>query len=298
MSSKPSQRVVFITGCTDGGIGAALALTLAKKGCIVYASSRSVSSMTGLTHDNIRKLAVDVTLDASIKSAVEEIYEKEGKLDVAIANAGIGLTKPLLDITIEQAKNLYETNVFGLMRTVHAVIPRMTQQVSNSSANSKKSPSWKPLFVVIGSIRAEMSSPWSGLYGSSKAAVRSYTETLQMECRPLGINVMLVNPGAITSNINQGTQATDYNLPENSLYKNYIPAIMHTMYISQSKRYGSMDSFEFAEKVSQKILSKNPPQLVRLGGSIGIMVLLQWLPRTWALGLIWRAMSGMKFTKT
>ncbi|KAK7464295.1 NADPH-dependent 1-acyl dihydroxyacetone phosphate reductase [Stygiomarasmius scandens] len=87
-----SQRIVFITGCSDGGIGAALAITLANKGCIVYASSRSISSMAGLTHSNIRKLTVDVTVDASVESAAKEIYEKEGRLDVAIANAGVGLT--------------------------------------------------------------------------------------------------------------------------------------------------------------------------------------------------------------
>jgi len=69
------------------------------------------------------------------------------------------------------------------------------------------------------------------------------------------------------------------------------------MYQSQSKRYGSMDSFEFADKVSKKILSKNPPQLLRLGGSVGIMIFLQWEPRTWALGIIWRALSGTKWAK-
>ncbi|KAF5346151.1 hypothetical protein D9758_009941 [Tetrapyrgos nigripes] len=292
-----AQRVVFITGCTDGGIGAALAVTLAKKECIVYASSRSISSMSGLTHSNIRKLAVDITLDASVEAAVKEIYEKEGRLDITIANAGIGLTKPLLDITMDQAKGLYDTNVFGLMRTAKAIVPRMAEQVSKASSNAKRA-SHKPVFVVIGSIRSEISSPWCGLYSSSKAAVRTYAETLQMECRPLGVKVVLVNPGAITSNIvkNQGSQAMDYILPEDSFYKDYIPAIVSTMFQSQSKRYGTMDTSDFAEKVSQKILSKNPPMLVRLGGGAGIMKLLQWLPRTWALGLMWRVMSGTKWS--
>jgi 1-acylglycerone phosphate reductase len=103
---------------------------------------------------------------------------------------------------MEQTKALYDTNVFGLIRTAKAVVPRMAEQVSKAKSNSNtKNTSHKPVFVVICSIRSEMSTPWSGMYSSSKAAVRTYTETLQMECRPLGVEVMLINPGAITSNI-------------------------------------------------------------------------------------------------
>lgn len=98
------------------------------------------------------------------------------------------LLGPLLDITLEQAQKTYETNVFGLMRIVHAVVPRMAERK-------------KGLIVVVGSIRSEMSTPFSGIYSSSKAAVRTYTETLSMECQPLGVDVMLINPGSVTSNI-------------------------------------------------------------------------------------------------
>ncbi|KAL0576593.1 NADPH-dependent 1-acyl dihydroxyacetone phosphate reductase [Marasmius crinis-equi] len=221
--AEPGQKVVFVTGCSDGGIGAAIVLELASKGCFVYASARSVASMSTLEGPCIAKLDVDVADDESVRRATDEIYQREGRVDIVVSNAGVGCTGPILDISVDRARNTFDTNVFGLMRIVHNIVPRMAERA-------------RGLVVVIGSVRSEVSTPFTGIYSSSKAAVRTYTETLAMECQPLGIDVMLINPGSVTSNIvkNQGNM---YHMPEKSLYKGFQDAIVHVMFQSQSKRW-------------------------------------------------------------
>ncbi|KAG7097490.1 hypothetical protein E1B28_004832 [Marasmius oreades] len=278
--AEPRQKVVFVTGCSDGGIGGAIAGELAAKGCLVYASARSMTSMLSLEGPCIRKLEVDVRDDESVQKAAKEIYQNEGRIDIVISNAGIGCTGPVLDITIEHARKAYDTNVFGLMRVVNHIVPRMAERKSG-------------LVVVIGSVRSEVSTPFTGIYSSSKAAVRTYTETLSMECQPLGINVMLVNPGSVTSNIVKN-QGNTYRMPENSLYKSFLDPILHVMFQSQSKTYRSMQTTEFARRVAPKILSKKPPKYMAVGGATFLIRLLQWLPRQWALQLLWLVLSRTK----
>ena len=96
---------------------------------------------------------------------------------------------PLLDLPVDHVKSVMDTNFFGFVRLCNAIVPRMAK--SNH----------KGLIVAIGSILGEFGTPWTGIYNASKAALHSYTETLEMECRPLGVNVMLVAPGSIVSNI-------------------------------------------------------------------------------------------------
>ncbi|KAJ8087161.1 NADPH-dependent 1-acyl dihydroxyacetone phosphate reductase [Marasmius tenuissimus] len=278
--SDPAHKVVLITGCSDGGIGAALALELASKGCLVYASARCLNSMATLKGSRVRKLEVDVLDDTSVREAIEQICKEEGRIDIVVSNAGVGCTGPILDVPIEKALKAFDTNVFGLMRIVHNVVPRMAERNSG-------------LVVVIGSVRSEISTPFTGIYSSSKAAVRTFTETLSMECQPLGVNVMLINPGSVTSNIvkNQGNA---YHMPEKSLYKGFQDAIVHVMFQSQSKKYRSMDPTEFAKRTAPKILAKRPPKYMCLGGSTFIVKALQWIPRQLALRLLWLVLSRSK----
>ncbi|KAK7029370.1 NADPH-dependent 1-acyl dihydroxyacetone phosphate reductase [Paramarasmius palmivorus] len=235
--------------------------------------------MTTVTGPNIRHLQVDVTEQESIQAAVDEVYRQVGRIDILISNAGVHCTGPVLDITIEHAQRTYDTNVFGLMRLCKTIVPQMAERRIG-------------LVVVIGSVRSELPTPFAGIYSSSKAAVRSYTETLSMECQPLGVNVMLINPGSVTSNIvkNQGT----YQAPEKSLYKNFSDAITHVMMQSQSKKYNTMDTMEFAQRVSEKILAKKPPRYMCLGGATTLIKMLQLLPRQWALQLLWLVLSRAK----
>ncbi|KAJ3930590.1 MAG: NAD-binding protein [Lentinula lateritia] len=281
-----SGPVVFITGCTVGGIGAALAEVFADRGCTVYASARSEKSMDGLQHPNIRKLLVDVTSDESVKNAVEEIYEQTGRLDVAISNAGLPGIGPLVDLPIDYIQSVMNTNFFGFARLCNYIVPRM--------AKSKT----KGLIIPIGSILGEIGTPWTGIYNASKAALHSYAETLEMECRPLGVKVMLVAPGSIVSNIaNNAAKVQFHDPPPESLYKSFYSSIRFVMFQSQTKEYGAMPTRDFATQLTDYIVTQggqlvtNPVKYVSMGGSTWVYMALKWLPRQWSYDMIWNGLS-------
>ncbi|KAF8199847.1 hypothetical protein K438DRAFT_1582892 [Mycena galopus ATCC 62051] len=262
-----SKPVAFITGCSNGGIGAALCRRFIAKGYIVYATARSVEAMSDLTHENVRKLAVDVTEDVSVANGVKQVYAEMEGIDVLVSNAGYSHIGPLLDTPFEEGLKVVQTNFFGFVRLVKNVIPLMAKRQRGT-------------VVAIGSILGEIASPFQGFYNASKAALHSYTETLRMECQPLKLNVVLVAPGSIKSNISKSS----YTVPADSFYKSLEKQIKHVI---QTKDFGVMDTDEFADIVVGKITSSKPPQYLTLGGFTTRMWLLKWLPRTTAEALIW-----------
>ncbi|KAJ6498863.1 NAD-binding protein [Mycena sanguinolenta] len=266
-----SKPVAFITGCSNGGIGAALCRSFIAKGYIVYATARSIEAMSDLVHENVRKLALDVTDDLSVASGIKQVYTETEGIDVLVSNAGYSHIGPLLDTPFEEGLKVVQTNFFGFVRLVKNVVPLMAKRKQGT-------------VVAIGSILGEMATPFQGFYNASKAALHSYTDTLRMECQPLKVNVVLVAPGSIKSNI---SVKSAYTVPEDSFYRSFEKQIKHVMYQSQTKDYGVMDTDEFASVVVGRITSPKPPQYLSLGGFTTKMWILKWLPRTTALAMIW-----------
>ncbi|XP_006454042.1 hypothetical protein AGABI2DRAFT_189366 [Agaricus bisporus var. bisporus H97] len=268
-------RVVLVTGCTTSGIGYALAKEFADKGCIVYASSRKIEKMADFGHPNIHKLALDVTSDQNVQDVVQEILSKEGKIDIVVNNAGAICPGPLIDNSLDDVRAIFETNTISILRIAKTVIPEMAKRKQG-------------LIVNIGSVVGEVPTPWNGIYCASKAAVLSISQVLSMECRPLGIKVFHVAPGAVQSNI-ANTGAANFSLPENSLYKSYLANIMDRIYSSQGSN--SMSSGVFAKRVVAKALQPNPPVYLCEGGNAWLFKLFMWLPRVAVLGFMWRRFS-------
>lgn len=131
--------------------------------------------------------------------------------------------------------------------------------------------------------------PWGGIYASTKAALHSLTDTLCMECTPLNISVLLVATGGVRSNLSVNHAASFPGLPENSLYKTYLPDMLRRIYASQSS--DAMPSDEYARRVVAKSLQKTPPRYMILGGKSLLYRILLWIPRTITLWLFWRAFS-------
>jgi len=272
-----SSLVVFITGCSNGGIGSTLATEFAGKGCIVYASSRSLRSLSELG-GNIKKLEVDVTNDASCEQAVKTIYEETGRIDIFVSNAGVSITCPLLDVSVETAKMVMDTNLYGTMRLVQLIGPQMAKR-------------GKGLIVPIGSTAGELPVPFKGLYNASKAALHAYTETLGEECRPLGVSVMLCAPGNVSSNIaNNSVKLVENKLPEDSLYHGYATEINRIIDFSQKN--STMPREEFGKILVRKALSPHPPTYMTAGGKTTLWKFLKWLPRATAIRMIWNATVG------
>ncbi|HLM97953.1 MAG TPA: SDR family oxidoreductase [Bryobacteraceae bacterium] len=177
MTGAVRGPVVLVTGASSG-IGQCCASLLARKGYRVYGASRSAGS----TSDGVAPLHMDVTLDDSVRAGCASVLEREGRLDVLINSAGMGIAGALEDTSPDEAREQFEVNLFGVLRVCRSVLPIMRQQGSGYIVN-------------IGSIGGLVAIPYQGLYSASKFALEGLTECLRMEVKGFGIHVVLIEPG-------------------------------------------------------------------------------------------------------
>ena len=186
------QKVVIVTG-SSSGIGLESALLLARNGYITYATMRSpekdTSIKTAVQKEGlpIRVIQLDVTDDSSVKNAVDHIISEAGRIDVLVNNAGYSLGGALEDLSMEEIKSQYETNLFGLIRVTQAVLPTMRKQRSGRILN-------------ISSGAGIFGFPGVSAYVSTKFAVEGLSESIAYELEPFGIKVILIEPGFIKTN--------------------------------------------------------------------------------------------------
>jgi NAD(P)-dependent dehydrogenase (short-subunit alcohol dehydrogenase family) len=187
------MSVVLITG-TSSGIGLATALHFARMGHDVHAGLRSGGAATELTqaiHDErlpIRPVAIDVDDDASVRNGTGEVLRRAGHIDVLVNNAGIGGGGPIEDAPVDWAKSLFETNYFGTIRMIQAVLPSMRERGSGAIVN-------------VSSIAGRVPIAGHGHYSAVKHALEAATEALAQEVFALGIRVAIVEPGAVITPI-------------------------------------------------------------------------------------------------
>jgi short-subunit dehydrogenase len=175
--TQTPRPVAIVTGAT-AGIGAATARALYAAGYQVFGTYRkpAATRVPGVDY-----VACDVTDDLAVGAAVREVLAKAGRIDLLVNNAGVGLTGAAEESSLEQAKSLFDVNVFGVIRMTKAVLPSMRQQRSGRIVN-------------ISSVLGLIPSPFSALYASSKHAIEGYSESLDHEVRTSGIRVVLVEP--------------------------------------------------------------------------------------------------------
>jgi short-subunit dehydrogenase len=181
------KKVVLITGASSG-IGKSIGAFLHQKGFVVYGTSRNPDK---ISDSIIPLLALDVRDTKSIMNCLNEVIQKEGQLDVVINNAGVGITGPIEEIPTEEIRNNFETNLFGPIEVMKAVLPQMRNQNSG-------------LIINITSIAGYMGLPYRGIYSASKGALELITEALRMEVKSFGIQITNVAPGDFATNIAAG----------------------------------------------------------------------------------------------
>jgi short-subunit dehydrogenase len=195
------KRVVLITGASSG-IGEAIATKLSEIGNIVYGTSRTHKDDTQFSFNFLQ---LDVRDQDSIQSAVNYIIEKEGRIDILINNAGLGMIGALEDTSIEESKMIFETNVFGLHAMCNAVIPHMRKQQSG-------------LILNISSIAGKVGLPYRGIYNATKHAIEGFSEALSMELRPFNVTVIILEPGDYRTNINTNRKIAKKAMDSSSPY--------------------------------------------------------------------------------
>ncbi|KQB43951.1 Oxidoreductase, short chain dehydrogenase/reductase family [Flavobacterium daejeonense] len=181
------SKVVLITGGSSG-IGKSIGEFLHQKGFVVYGTSRNPEKVLNSVFPLV---ALDVRKPETIQAAVAKIIATTGKLDVVINNAGVGITGPLEEIPTAEIKNNFETNFFGPIEVMKAVLPQMRQQKSG-------------LIINVTSIAAYMGLPYRSVYSASKGALELISEGLSMEVKSFGIQITNVAPGDFATNIASG----------------------------------------------------------------------------------------------
>jgi NAD(P)-dependent dehydrogenase (short-subunit alcohol dehydrogenase family) len=177
------SKAILITGCSTG-IGRATAEHLAKRGYKVYASARRIETVADLEAAGCKTLALDVCDESSMRDAVEAIASAEGAVGVLVNNAGYALDGPIEEAPIDAVRRNFETNVFGLMRLTQLVLPAMRRQ------------RWGRI-INVSSMGGKMVFPGGGVYHATKFAVEAISDALRFEVRPFGIDVAVIEPGAI-----------------------------------------------------------------------------------------------------
>ena len=228
------KKVVLITGASSG-IGKAIGEYLQQHNFIVYGTSRNPDKYKNST---FTLLKLDVNDVKSIQETVKIITEKENKIDVLINNAGKGITGPLEDTPINEMKKTFDTNFFGVMQVCNAVLPEMRKQKNG-------------LIINITSIAGDMGLPYRGIYSASKAALIIYTETLRLETKQFGIDVIDVAPGDFATNIAAGRYHTP--LLENSAYKKDYSKVLEQI---NDEVDGGLQPIEMAKAIL-KIINNN-----------------------------------------
>lgn len=249
------SKVVLITGGSSG-IGKAIGAYLFNEGYKVYGTSRNPSNILESTPFPL--VALDVTKSDTIKACVKDVIAKEGRIDVLINNAGVGITGPLEETPSDEIKKAFDTNVFGPLELIKEVLPYMRQEK-------------KGLIINITSIAGFMGLPYRGIYSASKGALELITEAYRMEVAPFGIQMTNIAPGDFATNIAAGR----YHVPvvEGSPYKEVYSSTLQMM--NEHVDLGS-DPIQMAKVVLQIIQTPQPKVSYKVGSVLQrISVLLK-----------------------
>lgn len=237
------KKVVLITGGSSG-IGKKVGEYLNDKGFIVYGTSRNPDHVK---NSKIKLVALDVRDSESIKKAVASIIQIEKRLDVVINNAGVGITGPLEEIPTDEIRNNFETNVFGPIEVMKAVLPQMRLQKNG-------------LIINVTSIAGYMGLPFRSVYSSSKGALEILTEAIRMEVKSFGIHITNVAPGDFATDI----ASRRFHAPviKNSPYEKIYAQQLAT--IDEHVNDGN-DPIEMAEAIYKIINLKQPKVHYKVG---------------------------------
>jgi short-subunit dehydrogenase len=243
-------KMILVTGASSG-IGQATARLLARRGLVVFGTARKPE--TGQSN-GVTMVPLDVRSDESVRACVAQVIAQAGRIDVLVNNAGYSLTGAAEETSVDEAKAQLETNFFGVVRMVNAVLPGMR------AAGAGK-------IINISSLAGSTAIPFSAFYSASKFAVEGYSEALWYEVRPLGIHVSLVEPGFVNTPIGEASPVAARPLDAYADTRaRMLKAFGHAL-------QGGIPPEQVAQRVLQIVESADPGLRYRVGAQA------TWLPR-------------------
>ena len=251
------QKVLILTGGSSG-IGKAAVELFAAKGYKVYELSRHGESTDGITH-----IHCDVTDPAQCRSAVDHVIQTDGRIDVLVSNAGMGISGAVEFTTLEEARRQFDVNFFGSLNIAQAAIPYMRKQQGGT-------------IIFVTSLMGLFSLPFQAFYSATKSALNSLALAMRNELRPFGVKVTCLLPGDVKTGF---TDARNKSMEGMDIYPHMQKAVS-TM--EHDEQHG-LSPESMAKELYRLAEMKNPPCFSTIGFMYHVFVLLQrLLPTSWA----------------
>lgn len=235
------KKVIIVTGASSG-IGKSTALQLIKEGHTVYGAARRVEKMQDLVSAGGKALAMDVTNHEQVYAQVQRIIKEEGKIDVLVNNAGYAVYGPVEEINYEQAKRQFDVNLFGLAEVTKAVLPKMREQNAGTIIN-------------ISSVGGKIYTPLGAWYHATKHALEGWSDCLRLEVKQFGIDVVIVEPGAIKTEFDE---AMDHQFGQTTGPYASMKKTMEKVMANTYKPGNYSEPIVIANTISKAINTKNP----------------------------------------
>jgi NAD(P)-dependent dehydrogenase (short-subunit alcohol dehydrogenase family) len=252
------SQIILITGASSG-FGKFTAQMLSEQGHIVYGTSRKASE----NMNNVKMLVVDVTSPLSIRQAVEQIISEQGRIDVLINNAGIGISGALELATEDEVNKQMNTNFFGVVNMCREVLPVMRK-------------ARKGKIINISSIGGVTGIPYQGFYSASKFAVEGYSEALALEVHPFNIKVCLVEPGDFNTGFTDNRNISELT----RLDADYGESFLKSLKIIEKEERNGCHPQKLAAAICKIVVRKNPPFRTKVGPLVQVLFAKskRWLP--------------------
>lgn len=241
-----SKRTVLLTGCSSG-IGLATCHVLSRNNFMTYGTVRNLSKakkiqdLINRENLSLKILRLDVNDNQSIKLAVKKILTDTGRIDVLINNAGYGMFGPVEEITTQEVKKQFETNFFGTIRLIKAIVPIMRKQGNGTIVN-------------ISSMVGRFGVPLNSAYVSSKFAVEGLSESISFELEEFGIRVIVIEPGVVKSDFFHNVKVKGMNLesPYHKLMERRVN------FLDKAMKNSLTSSYDVADTILEALNSKDP----------------------------------------
>jgi NAD(P)-dependent dehydrogenase (short-subunit alcohol dehydrogenase family) len=260
------SQAVLITGCSSG-IGRATALRLLKAGRTVYATARSRAALAELERAGARTLALDVTDEASMRAAVEEVERAEGAVGVLVNNAGYSQSGAIEAVPLARVRAQFETNVFGLVRMCQLVLPGMRRQGFGRIVN-------------LSSMGGRLVFPGGGYYHATKYAIEALSDALRFEVSAFGIDVVLIEPGLIKSGFGDAAVSAIQGFQADDVYASFHDAVARATKESYEKgalaRLAGVPD-DVAAVIDKAISSKRPKPRYTVTASAKLLLAIKKL---------------------